>query len=76
MNITLSAEKELIMKSREYAKMHHTTLNHLVRGFLDRLSGGDDVEKVVEEFKQLAESMPGKSDEGYTFSRDAIYDRN
>lgn len=76
MNITLSADAELIKKGREYARMHNTSLNQLVRDYLLRLSGGGDAEKAAEEFVRIASKMAGKSDNGYKFSRDAIYDRH
>jgi len=75
MNITLSADEELINKSREYAKAHHTTLNRLIRNYLARISGGHDAEKTADEFVALARAMPGRSDDHYRFSRDDIYDR-
>ncbi len=75
MNITLSADTELIKKGREYAKAHNTSLNQLVRDYLLRLTGGGDAEKAAVEFVRIASTMPGKSDNGYKFSRDVIYDR-
>ena len=76
MNITLSADTELIKKGREYARAHNTSLNQLVRDYLLRLTGGNDAEKAAEEFVRIATTMPGKSDNGYKFTRDAIYDRH
>ncbi|MDQ6955154.1 MAG: DUF6364 family protein [Mariprofundaceae bacterium] len=76
MNITLSADVELIKKGREYAKAHNTSLNQLVRDYLYRVTGGNDAEKAADEFIDLANSMPGCSDSGFKFSRDAVYDRN
>jgi hypothetical protein len=75
MNITLSADKELIKKSREYARAHHTSLNQLIRDYLRRVTGANDAEKAADEFLSLANSMAGHSDSGFKFSRDAIYDR-
>jgi hypothetical protein len=75
LNITLSADTELINKGREYAKAHNTSLNQLVRDYLLRLTGGGDAEKAAKEFVRIASTMPGKSDNGYKFSRDVIYDR-
>jgi len=75
LNITLSADAELIKKGREYAKAHNSSLNQLVRDYLLRLTGGGDAEKAAEEFVRIASTMAGKSDNGYRFSRDDIYDR-
>jgi len=76
MNITLSADETLIKKSRDYARAHHTSLNQLVRNYLVRLTGGNDAQQAADEFVRLASSMPGRSDEEYIFSRDAVYDRH
>ena len=75
MNITLSADAELIRKSREYAKAHDTSLNQLVRDYLSTLSGEYEAEKAADEFVKLALAMPGQSEVGTRFSRDEIYDR-
>jgi len=76
MNITLSADEELIKKSREYARAHHTSLNQLVRDYLRRITGSSDTEKAADEFLTLANTMAGCSDSDFRFSRDAIYDRH
>jgi len=76
MNITLSADAALIKKGREYAKAHNTSLNQLVRDYLRRVTGGGNIEKAADEFMELARTMPGRSDSGFKFSRDAIYDRH
>jgi len=76
MNITLSADAELIKKSREYAKAHNTSLNQLVRDYLAQLSGGNEPGGAADEFVRLASSMPGCSEHGFKFARDAIHDRH
>ncbi|RLJ21400.1 hypothetical protein DJ030_04590 [bacterium endosymbiont of Escarpia laminata] len=76
MNITLSANEELIKKGREYARAHNTSLNQLVRDYLLRLTGGCEAEKAADEFVHLASTMPGQSDSSFKFSRDAVYDRH
>jgi hypothetical protein len=75
MNITLSADQELIKKSRQYAKNHGTSLNSLIRTFLKNISGEKDKSASAEEFAQLAETGAGCSEPGYTFDRDEIHDR-
>jgi len=65
----------LIKKGREYARAHHTSLNQLVRDYLRSITGGNDAEKAADEFLKLARTMGGRSDGGFKFSRDAIYDR-
>ena len=75
MNITLSAEKQLIERSRAYAKKHNTTLNNLVRELLRRLVSEQDNKKNAAEFEFLAKNKAGKSDNGYRFDRQEIYQR-
>ncbi len=75
MNITLSADTELIKKRREYASAHNTSLNQLIRDYLLKLTGECDAEKSAEEFVRLASTMSGKFSNEFKFSRDAVYDR-
>lgn len=76
MNITLSADRELIKKSREYAKQQGTSLNNIIRDFLKNISGENDRRASAREFAQLARTGAGCSEPGYTFDRDEIHDRN
>ncbi len=76
MNITLSADKELIDKGRQYAKEHNTTLNNLIRNYLNSICGQDDINSIAEEFAEMAKTRGGKSSSGFKFHRDQLYDRN
>ena len=76
MNITLSADQELIRKSREYAKEQGTSLNNIIRDFLKNISGENDRKASSQEFSQLAETGAGCSEPGYKFDRDEIHDRS
>lgn len=75
MNITLSANETLILKSREYAKKHNTTLNNLIREFLKQLVNETDIENAASEFEYLAINQAGESSPQYEFKRDDIYSR-
>lgn len=75
MNITLSADKGLIEKSRRYARKNNTTLNSLVRGYLSKIAGGGNSSNVADEFESLAKSKAGRSPSGYKFDRDEIHKR-
>jgi hypothetical protein len=75
MNITLSADKDLISNSRLYAEKHNTTLNNLVREYLKRITNESEGRKIAEEFETLARDNGGKSSRDYKFNRDEIYDR-
>ncbi len=76
MNITLSADQELIKKSRQYAKNQGTSLNSMIRNFLKNISGEKDKSASAQEFAQLAESGAGCSAPSYKFDRDEIHDRS
>jgi len=75
MNITLSADKDLINNSRLYAEKHNTTLNNLVREYLKRITNESETKNIAEEFEALARDNGGKSSINYKFDRDEIYDR-
>lgn len=75
MNITLSADEELVKKAREYAARHETSLNGMIRAFMRRITGSRDVERDADEFAQLALRNAGASDEGFVFNRDEAHQR-
>ena len=75
MNITLSAEPDLIDKTRRYAKEHGATLNGMVRDYLKSLVGAQDRDEAAEEFSRLALQSSGQSNEGFRFDRDAAHRR-
>ena len=75
MNITLSADEKLIMKSLQYAKKLNTTLNNLIREYLKQLVNETDSENAASEFEYLAINKAGRSPEGYKFIRKDIYSR-
>ena len=75
MNITLSADKRLIEKSRDFAKKHDTTLNNLIREYLKRIVNEREMEEISLEFENLAKSQAGESSADYHFNRDEIYSR-
>lgn len=73
MNITLSADAELIRRARAYAQERHTTLNQMVRDYLENVVGGMAPEEVAERFGEIARSRPGRSPAGWKFDRNAIH---
>ena len=74
-NITLSANAELVRRAREYASAHSTTLNQLMREYMERLTGVASPEESADEFTRVARTHPGRSPEGYRFDRDAAHER-
>jgi hypothetical protein len=73
MNVTLSIDQQTVAKARKKAEALGTSLNQLVRDYLQKLAGGDDAERSIEEFKRL--SGHGNS-KGWRFNRDEIHERS
>jgi hypothetical protein len=73
MNVTLSIDKQLVARARKKADALGKSLNQLIRDYLQKLAGGDDPERSIEEFKRL--SGRGNS-RGWRFNRDEIHDRS
>lgn len=74
MNVTLSADKRVIEKARAYAATHGTSLNQLIRDYLERLVGEPTAEEAAEEFARIAREHPGDSRGGTTGGREGIYE--
>ena len=75
MNITLSADAELIAQARAYARARGTTLNKLLRDYMARLTGQLDPAAAADEFVRVARTHAGRSPGGFVFDREAIHDR-
>ena len=75
MNITLSADKEIIHKAREYAKRHNSSLNNLIRNYLKNLVDEMNASSAASEFEYLSTEFAGESPEGFIFNREDTYDR-
>ena len=75
MNITLATDEETINRSREYALKHGTSLNQLVRDFLQSLARQEDRDLVADEFLRNATGHSGHSSEGFRFDREDAHRR-
>ena len=72
MNVTLSIDEQTVARARKKAEVLGKSLNQLIRDYLQKLAGGDDPEKSIEEFKRLS----GQGDShGRRFNRDEIHER-
>jgi len=76
MNITLSADKKTVEKARDYAKKHDSSLNQLVRDFLEQLVNEMDNNSAADEFEYISHEFAGESAPEYSFKRENEYDRN
>jgi hypothetical protein len=50
-----------------------TSLNQVIRDYLQKLAGGDDAERSIEEFERLSGTGHSK---GWKFDRDEIHKRS
>ncbi len=73
-NITLSMDKKLIKKSREYAQKHGKSLNALVRELLQNTVNANVSANTLDEFLNMMDKAAGNS-KGKKWSRKDIYDR-
>ena len=73
MNITLSIDEQVAARARKRAEALGKSLNQMVRDYLQKLAGGDDPERSIEEFRQL--SGKGHS-RGWRFDRNEIHERS
>ena len=75
MNVTLAIDGKLVEKGREYARLHGTTLNKLIRDQLSAVVGECDVKEAAAEFKYLAQNHPGNPVDGFSFDREETHRR-
>ncbi len=73
MNVTLSIDEQTVTRARQKAEALGTSLNQLIRDYLQKLAGGDDPERSIAEFKRL--SGQGNS-RGWKFNRGEIHERS
>ena len=73
-NITLSVDDEVVARARRYADRTGTSLNQLVRDYLDELTARDARHGALAELEALWKDEPGASG-GRTWTRDSLYDR-
>ncbi len=72
-NLTLSIDEQTVSRARKKAAALGKSLNQLIRDYLQSLTGGDDAERSIEEFRRL--SGQGNS-RGWRFDRDEIHERS
>jgi hypothetical protein len=74
MNITLSVDDELIESARQRAKVLGSSVNQLVREYLEQLAGKSDPEADAAEFEKLSRLANGNS-RAWKFDRDELHER-
>jgi antitoxin component of RelBE/YafQ-DinJ toxin-antitoxin module len=74
MNVTLSIDEEVILRARRRAEAMGTSVNQLVRDYLEQLAGKADLDAVAAEFELLSRKPQGNS-RGWKFNRDELHER-
>ena len=74
MNITLSIEDDIVKEARRRASALGTSVNQLIREYLDQFVGKRDPVVVAAEFERLSGMAAGDS-HGWKFNRDEIHER-
>jgi hypothetical protein len=73
MNLTLAVDEQTVERAREVARQQGTSLNALIREYIEQLAGQMTGEQIVAEFeKQWAEDA-GNSGGNYRFDREELY---
>ena len=75
MNVTLSVDDGVIHEARRRAEAMGTSVNQLVREYLEQLAGKTDPKADAAEFERLSRAAQGNS-RGWKFNREELHDRN
>jgi hypothetical protein len=76
-NLTLSLDERIVERAREVARQQGTSLNALIREYVQLLANQSTGDELLREFEaQWAEvdRSPGGSDGGYKFNREELYE--
>ena len=75
MNLTLAVDEQTVERAREVARQQGTSLNALIREYIEELAGQPTGVQVAAMLKAHWESdPPGRSEPGWRFNRDEIYE--
>jgi Family of unknown function (DUF6364) len=74
MNVTLSIEDDIIKEARRRAEAMGTSVNQLIRNFLEQFAGRQDAKAAAAEFVRLSRMAHGDSRD-WKFNRDEIHER-
>jgi hypothetical protein len=74
MNITLSVDDRLVEEARKLAQARGTSLNQLVRDYLEGLVRPERHESFGSELRRLTREGKGRSDK-WRFNRDELHER-
>jgi hypothetical protein len=75
MNLTLSVDERLVQKMRILAAKRGTSLNQMIREYMEEATASGDPAKQADEFARLAKDYAGKSPKGFHFDREEAHHR-
>ena len=73
MNVTLSIDDQTLSRARSLAQRRGTSLNQIIRDYLESLTASDPAQ-VVAELERLWREEEGDSG-GWTWNREEVHDR-
>jgi hypothetical protein len=71
-NVTIAIDEPTLIAGREYARAHHTTLNHMIRDLLRRTVVRESRAGWADEFLDAA-SRAGGDSRGKTWTREDLH---
>ena len=74
MNLTLSVDDQIVQKARRRAESLGTSVNQLVRDYLEQLAGKSNLDHDADEFERLSLSSNANPTD-YKFNRDELHER-
>ena len=73
MNVTLSIDEQVVARARQIASVRGTSLNQLIRDYLEDLTRPGDVTAVIEELDTLWSGSTSRSQAAWT--REELHER-
>jgi tRNA A-37 threonylcarbamoyl transferase component Bud32 len=74
-NITLAIDETVLAEARRYAHENDTTLNALVRGYLEQIAGNQKrVKQAMRELREMSDRSTAEVGP-ITWTRDDLYER-
>ena len=73
MNITLSVDDQVVQRARKHAEVLGTSVNQLVREYLEQLAGSRSPADDAVEFERLSREAQGNS-RGWKFNREELHE--
>jgi len=74
-NVTLSIKEDVMKKARRRAEAMGTSVNQLIREYLEQFIGARDTNAAADEFIRLSKLAKGNS-RGWKFNREELHQRH